>query len=492
MKKMVLTLCIILMAAHFIQTAEKETLLKIPVRVLSAEGFEKNLDKPDFKLYINGEQREILEFFPRSRSLSREQSKRSFVLAFNFSDHGQNITDAVSHFVFNILTGDDKLIIWSPVRKIYRIDVSSDNQKLAADIEKIVKEDSLTFKKNLEITKRTLENLAMRVPLEPTEIQKFINNYSREFNNFKNRFLLSDINGYDTIAAFLLSEPGDKWLINFLEREYIPSVSYFEGAKRRIRGYMANLTGNEASWGASINSRLNAIEKDMMISETYPSEALLNLMLGININYNVIIFRSMRKPTGIRMRSPDYEGIFEGFAKKMGGISIHTTNLVTGLNTVKENVDYYYDLVFKFNGKLEDKDIKVDVTKPGAKIFYKNTFLENEIKVLIDILTDPGVVITDYDLKGYNLKFKITGFKIDTDEKSQTKGTGIVRIDIMLIDDRNEVIFKTGRALKSGGKSIDISLNLPAKYKGYYKLTIEAVDLFSGRSSQLDKYIKLK
>lgn len=495
MKKIFFTVFLILLVVNFIHPAETdtETLLRIPVRVLGAEGFEKDLVKGDFKLYVNGELREILEFFPKSRSIAREaKENRCFVLAFNFSDYGKNIADAISHFVSNILTGNDKLIVWSPIRKIYRINVSSDKQKLAADIEKIVKEDSLAYKKNLEITKRTLDDLAMRVRLETNEIQKFINSYSREFNNFKNRFLLSDINKYDTLAAFLLREEGDKWLINFQEREYIPSVSYFDSAKRRIRTYIGNLTGTEASFAASINSGLNAIEQSMLISKIYPSEALLNMMLGLNINYNLIIFRSMRKPTGIKMRSGDYEGIFEDFAKKTGGISHHTTNLLEALDLVKENVDYYYDLIFKFNGKMEDKDIKVAVAKPETKVFYKNKFLLNEIKALVEILTEPGVEIMDYSLQGYNLKFKISGFKIDEDKKSKNKGSGIVQIELKLSNDKNEVIFRTGKVLQSKRDTINISLNLPAKFKGYFKLTIEAVDMISGRKAELNEYIKLK
>ena len=492
MRKIWLTVFVILMAAVFIQPAEKEILLKIPVRVAAAGGLEKNLEKKDFTLFINGEPREILEFFSKNRSINQSKSKRNFVLAFNFSDYGQSMTDAIFHFAKNILTGNDKLIVWSPLRKVYRINVSTNKQKVAADIEKIVKEDSSAYKKNLEITKRALDNLAMRIRMEPTEIQRFINSYSREFNNFKSRFLLSDVNRYDTIAAFLLAEQGDKWLINFQESQYIPSVSYFDSAKKRIRGYIANLTGPEASWAASLNSGLNAIEKSMMISETYPKEALLNLLLGLNINYNLIIFMNMRKPTGFKTRTPDYEGIFEDFAKKTGGISKHTPNLIDGLNAIKKNVDYYYEVVFKYNGKVEDKEIKVKVTKPGAKIFYKNKFLINEIKALSDIINDPGVAITDYNLKGYNLKFKISGFNIDENEKSANKGSGIVRINIKLFDDKNELIFKTGKALKSEKESIDISLNLPAKYKGYFKMTVEAVDHFSGRNTELNKYIKLK
>ncbi len=480
-----------------IYSGEKEILLKLPVRVLSKEGSEKNLKKEDFKLYINGENREIGEFFKKSRSIEQTKTKRSFCLAFNFTDYGKQISDGISHFVQDILREDDKLLVWSPLKKIYRINPNKEKQAIIGDIEKIIKTDSLNYKQNLEISKQNLDALIenlRRQGLNTTAIRYFLNNYASEFNNFKNRYLIPDLNNLGGAAALMARDAGEKWLINFQEREVIPAIQNYRKLKEDIRNYTSGLTGSEQSWAASINSGLNAIDKAMLISENFPTQEIMNLLLGINISYNVIFFKSMRKTSTAAgdTGSPDYEGILGDIARSTGGTSVQTNDLAEGLEAIKQNLDFYYELIFEFNGKLADKEIKIELANRQAKINHKTTFLKDEIKAIMDISTEPAVNISNYKLQGYNLAFTVSGYKIDKDEQSPNKDSGILRIEIKLIDDNNNVIFNADRTFKSSRESFDISLNLPAEHKGYFKLSIGAEDLISGRNTELNQYIKLK
>ncbi|MCK5058105.1 MAG: hypothetical protein KAT34_15745 [Candidatus Aminicenantes bacterium] len=492
MPKHFVILFLITALTGFAHPGETETLLKIPVRVAAAGGLEKNLVKKDFKLFINEEPRNIVAFFSKSRSLYRVKSKRNFVLCFNITEGGKNTEDAVSHFVQHILMDGDGLIIHSPVKKIVRLDSTGDRQKIAGDINKIVKKNGAIYKTDLERVVGNLEDLARMVALNPVSITYFINTYARLFNDFKMKFLIPGLSNYNQLASYLAGETEEKWLINFREEKVFPTFPNFQAAKEKIRSYTAGMKKSQADRAADINSGLDAIEKAMSFSESYPMEAILNFMLGLNINYNVIFYKRNTNTPGNNGITPGYIGVFKNLARKTGGIFIDTPNPAAALNAVKKNIDNYYEVVFKFNGKLEDKQIRVEVTKPGTKVFCRERFLKEEINAIVEMIGEAGIKITGYTLNGYNLKFKVSGLKIAKDETSGSSKTGLVRIDIKLINDKNEVIHQTGRALRSQEGSIDISVNLPAANRGYFKLTIEAVDLVSGRKTELNKYIKLK
>lgn len=492
MKKLFMIFLVMTVLTAAIFPEDTDTLLRIPVRAAAEKGFEKDLEKKDFKLFINGEPREIVEFFPKSRSIAAAKSKRNFILAFDITGGSDSITSAISHFADHILTGGDNLFIWSPAGKIYRVDSDSDKKKIVDHIEKIIKDDSAAYKTDMEAIKDKLENMARMVILEPVSIKYFISAYARLYIDFKNRFLVPDLNSYNQLASHLAGEAEEKWMINFREGQVFPSLPHFQAAKEKIRRYTAGMKKKQADTAAAINNGLDAIEKNMIAAKRYPMDTILNFMLGLNLNYNIILIESNESKPENGGSAQGQEDIFKGLARKTGGIFISGSDPAAALDAVSKNIDYYYEVVFKFNGKLEDKDIKVEVAKPGLTVFYRNRFLEQEIKVLDEMLNETGIEIRDYSLKGYNLKFKISGFKIGKSKVTSGKKTGIVQITIKLINDKNEVIYKTGRALKSRENAIDISLNLPAKFTGYFKLTIAAIDLISSRNAKIDKYIKLQ
>jgi hypothetical protein len=306
------------------------------------------------------------------------------------------------------------------------------------------------------------------------------------------RFFIPDLNNFDQLAANLAGETEENWLINFREEKVFPAFPYLRAAKEKIRSYTAGMKKSQADRAAVIRSGLAALEKAMNISGSYPVETILNLMLGLNINYNVIFYTSNTGTPANGGMPTGYMDILKNLAGKTGGVFSDVENPAVALDTIKRNVDYFYEVVFKFNGAIEDKQVRIEINKPGMEVFYRGRFLKEEINAIVEMMGETGIKIEGYILDGYNLKFKVSGFKIVKNENPNSSNTGLVRIDIKLIDEKNEVIYQTGRSLKSLGDFIDISLNLPAANRGYFKLTISAVDLVSGREAELNKYIKLK
>jgi len=502
MKKSIFTFVLIFFFIQFFISADQDVHLKIPVRVFSDKVPDKGLNKDNFNLYINKERREISKLFGNSISMPKYDGMRNFVLAFNLTEYGSQISQGITYFVETFLKKTDSLIVVTPI-KTYRISVNNKKIKIIEDIEKIVKNDSLEFKKNRISSRQNLlreirkvnqgRSLSVGTTAENMTEQmiiQFLNNYSREWNNFKTKFLFPDMRMYGTISSVLAKQEGEKWFINFQQREIMPALAEFKKARDTIKDYLSSLTGQEQSTAGSISSALQTIEKSMLISIQFPKQTILNMLMGVNIKYNVILFRCLRKDINSPDdQSPDYEGILREIAKKTGGVSIDTTNLKEGIDFIGQNKDFYYNLIFKFNGKVEDKEIDVKVTDPKVSVYFKNKFFKNEIQTLINYMKEPKVKLTNCSVKGHNLKFLISEFKIDT---TNNQKMGAVKVKIELLDNKRNAVFNTQKTLKSIKKSINISLNLPAKIKGYFELRISATDLYSGKKDVFSEYVKLK
>lgn len=486
--------------------AGDDVLLKLPVRVVSKGQPVLTLKKADFSFYINEQRKEIIDLLGTKRTLSKADEPRNFVLAFNLTEYGQQISEGISYFVEHVLDKNDSLIILTPL-KMYRIAVSDKKVKIVEDIEKIVKKDSLNFKKNKISSRDNLLREIRKVnrggsitsggkagnttDLTTTTIMQFLNDYNREWGNFKTKFLFPDLRQYSSLAMLLAKQSGEKWFINFQQREIMPALGEFKKAADSIRGYLSSVTSTEDQAAASsISSGLQTLEKAMLVSENFPRQILANLLMGANFSYNVILFRSLRQDiSNPDAQSPDYEGILRDFSEQTGGKDLDTTDLKEGIGAIMKNTDFYYDLIFKFEGTVEDKNIRVEAAVPGAKIFYKDKFYKSEIQNLIDYLKEPKINISGFSIKGNQIRFTIGEFKIDKVENQQA---GLMAVKIELKNDKHDTVFKTSKTLKSIKKSITISLPLPATHKGYFQLHIQARDLLSQKSHDLNKYIKLK
>lgn len=473
-------------------SAKKETRLTLHVKVLLKNEAVENLTKDDFNLLINGKKREIIKFFKREQSLNQANQKRNFILALNLTDYGQQITDGISYFIFNILNNGDGLVLWTPI-KIYHIPTEKEKKLLLEDIVNIVKRDTLNYKKDVSLPTKNFIDILSRSRTGSSrddsamqqDISNFLNNYSREFSNFKNRFILPNLVKIPGVAALLAEEQGEKWLIGFMEREIIPNIADYKRKASKIRDAAALLSGSDQANATRMHTGINMIDKMMLISESLPMQKITDALLNENISFNAILFKNQKKSTKLGDNiSPDYEEIFKNFSKLTDGVTVINSNLKEGLGDIRKNSGVYYDLIYEFDGKVEDKDIKVNLSNPDAKAYHKQSFTKKEIEKMIE----PNITLSGFSLRQHILKFSISNFKKGAlDNKDQ----GIIRILVELLDQQDTVVFKTQNTLKSDKKTFSISLKIPPEHKGRFKVRISAFDLISRRSTQLIENKKL-
>ncbi len=501
MRKQLITIFIsILLISGFIH-ASKDILLKIPVHVYKHNKYVDNLTKRDFSLLINGKTRRIEKVLTKQRSIGiASENKRSFVLQFNLTDYGKNISEGIKFFVEKILNPGDYLIIWTPI-KVYTIKTNKSKNQIFIDLETIVKNDSLNYKKLREGSREKLLNVIRKFlgsdsngkdsNSTATSIYTFLNGYSREWLNFKTKYLTLDPTSYYKVFSFLEKiSTGEKFFINFQQREVIPALQRYNTAKRVINNYLSSVAGtSESSTNASISTALKKIDKSLLITDNFNPKTIISPFKGSNVSNNVILFHSFRmQGSNADSVSPDLEGILRKISFETGGLCIDTTDIKDGLKKISGKTDYYYNLVYKFDGKKGKKLIKVEVNAKEVKVFYKDYFSEGEIDTLLKMSSIPTINISNVKLIGHKLGFTISGFLFD----KKKDNTGLVKVDLKLIDKKGNSVMNKGNTLRAGKKSVNINLTIVPERKGFFKLTITAKDMNTGKETVFAKYIELK
>jgi hypothetical protein len=507
MKKIIIAFFTMLMLGwcHFIYPDQGKLFFKLPVRVISEKEpvseYAKDLNKNDFELSIDGEQKPVLEFFKKERSIAGTAGERQFVLAFDAVDYGKPLADAVSHFVQQILTPSDQLLIRSPIQT-YRIDTKSDKQEAIQYIKTILEKDIKQWKENkaafLNNLNQSIENLEKKLDARKGGLRSvlfFINHYANEWRKFDKGFLLANLEQYADITSLLAQKSGEKWWIHFQERDLVPMLTRYRKIVPRIKKYLSSLPKEYQDKVSLIQGTMDKIERSMLFTEDFPMDDIMDILLGVNINYNVIFFSTQdQEADSENSVSPGYEKILKDISRAAGGISIISApgNLVTPLETVGKHVDFYYELVFALPGEPGDKHIKINVTT-GSSAYYKKKFRKEELAWLMDWVKEE-IGISGFALAGRQLSFTVSGFKMDSIKNAdgQSVPTGIIKVGIRLIDEKSITVYETGNTMKSNDKSFKVSLGLPSKFSGYFKLSITAVDLVANQDCELNKYVKIQ
>jgi hypothetical protein len=507
-KKIIILLFLLITTFQFIHPSpsQKERLLKVPVRVLmeTDTGWEyaKDLKADDFELRIDEEKKPIVEFYNKNKSIQGIHQGRCFALSFDVTGYSRPLSGAISHFIHHVLTPSDHLLVRSPVH-IYKLDTTAEKKEIITYIETNLKKDILQYKENkttainnLNLLIKNLEKKLDSKKIGARSILLFISHYSNQWNNFYPLLPAANLEKYQEIASRMSLEDrkAEKWLIHFQEnnRDMASIAEQYQKIGGKIKKYVSSKHKSFGEQAASITHNLDKIEKSMRFSQGGPGQEMLDVLLGVNLNCSAVFFNPQHNTL------PGYKKILQDISRQTGGISIDAENLVNALEAIKKHTDFYYELIFKFDGKPEDKNIRVTTRAPllhdtaKTHVYYKKKFKKDEFNYLLDWLTqaEKEISITGYNLENHRLSFIISGFT-RTRAHTQQPGPGHIKVDIRLINDRQETVYETGNTLKAADDSVSISLDLPSELNGYFKLSITAGDLISGKNFELKKYIKL-
>lgn len=485
--------------------------LKLPVRVISQNAqnihtvYVKGLAKANFQLLINGTPRALAGVHPKSCSIDSVKSGRRFALSFDIPAYDINLERTVTRFVQEILSPGDQLVFRSPL-SIYRIDVTAAKADIIAYIKTQLEKDTRQYKQdrdeNLAQMVRLMENLEPKLDKKKAGIRwvsLFTGHFVNQWNNYYANYLVHHLEQFSEVTQQLAQNEGtgtEKWLIHFQGNDDgsgLATVSgQFQRVNRKIDAFLAKLPKSLAQQAAVVRESLGKVKAAMSRETGETSAGLIDVLLGVNVRFNVI-FRSASGDAGAQLIA-GYQQFLEEMARKTGGISVKTADPAAALDTVSSHEDVYYDLIYDFDGQAVDKGMVVRLldAPTGAAAFHKTKFKKEEFTWLMAYVNQQvaALDIADFSLKSRALSFNVNGFRMQAG-RGKAK-SGMVRLDIRLINDAQETVYETGKTLQSTDPSISVSLNIPARHSGYFKLSIVARDMISGQTKELKKYVKIK
>jgi len=255
----------------------------------------------DFELIINGVPRPILGL-NEYRDVLKEPGvlRRNVVLSFHVNEYNQHISEAVAHFVYQILQPGDHLVVLSPL-KSHTITIGSNKEKVILEIDKLLNPECETFKKHqitAEKKLKTMLNKLNQVIRDTSrssdydvqrykDINMFLNVYPQEMEKYCQAYLIPRVEKYDRILKQFAGRGGTRWWIHFHQRETGDLLAATRRMINRINEYFRDHV-------AHFSRLISNLENALNLAESFPSQRLRSSLVGENVCYNVIFFGGVK------------------------------------------------------------------------------------------------------------------------------------------------------------------------------------------------------
>ncbi len=490
-RKQICYLCLFFVFSSTLIFAKSNVKLRLPVRIFVGTSQVKELDKEKFTLFINNKKIKIFNILTKNKSIGKKSDMgRNFILSFQTTEYDQQVSTGIFHFITQILDTTDRLIILTPL-KIHKMEVSRNKTSMLVKIEKLLRNDFLTCKQLKFSVEESLKNKINKLKRSLIDSYKnifnfsqsnkdairFLNTYPKEFQNFKNEFLVPNYRIIKLITELMATSGGERWWIHFQHRDISPLFSMTKVIINMIKDY-ESLHYNKLN----IDQRIAQLKKQLQFSSSFPQYQFSRELINNHINYNVII---MGKPMDCELHSSvaeflDLEKIFKNLTLYTGGMMVCTTDVIDGLKNISRHTDYYYELVYNFNGQFERKNIRVGIPDQKKSLYYRKSFSRDEMESLITFLTTQKIHIEKFSFYEKYFNFLVTKFKLD-----ETGNFGILKIFVCVVDYQKNVVYKEKKILRTFKDKVSISLPLPSLKTGTYELILSVYDLIANHYASL-------
>jgi hypothetical protein len=212
--------------------------VEVPVRVLQKGQYVKGLTKDDFELFENGIKQQITGFEVHSRMISVpvdvseeelkiEPEKRFFLLIFNIFDYQDQVGEAIDYFFENIFRKGDRAVILTE-GTLFPIDTGKGPAEVAQDVKDTLKKfkviSTMQILSAYQHLRSEADTLLMQLrgkkPFDSRtwdqDILRFYQNYERIWADYRNQFILPDLELYKSVIKRIKSTEGEKWALCFL------------------------------------------------------------------------------------------------------------------------------------------------------------------------------------------------------------------------------------------------------------------------------------
>ncbi len=492
----------------FTQEKIKETVevtnVVVPVRVYYKGELVSGLKKQDFKIYENGKLREINVFEEIRKKIGiseiglhanhvEEYKPRFFVLVFRLTDYNYYFKRGIDYIFKNILREQDRLMVLAN-NSFFEEKRIGDLEIMKTRIELLLKRESMLAKGLLE---KYLRHIKLKVKMMDFRrpganfrdfLVIFLNNYLAFLNEYKKKFLLPDIDSFYYFSKYLEKINMEKWVINFYQIEQYPAL-------KNLNEIVLAFAFTIDSQAKIINKLIMQIEKELKMSDNFPSEQVAKMFYKVNTSFHTILIRNLRvfvdKDLELKDISTDIENCLRSITNSTGGELIASNDLSKALEKISEIEDVHYLLSY-VPGKIKKKrKIKVVVSDNKYKVKfdpnqfsdYINKYLKRKEK------ENPEIKIENVDTDNNTLFFIIKSFKR---KKIKSQLAGRIKVIIKMVDENESIVFFKERELVAASPTMKINIQFRGIKAGDYYAFIDVIDLNNNKRSNYTKNIYIQ
>jgi len=478
--------------------------VEVPVRVYFQGKPVDNLTRNDFTLYEGGKHQDIHGFILQRKRIKVQElalnaervetpKSRHFTLVFRITDYTDYLKKGIDHVFAHVLGESDRLLVFVNDRHAFFSSLE-DRASVKGSVDTLLREASTEARNKLLLYLKSIEslvdrhkfdkrNMSTKLVTEHWVLHDYLRDFLRVWKEYKEKYLVPDINKYYNFARFLKNTRGEKWVINFYQFELFPNIVISSESMRYIRRKIGELQANENQEAVSasrILSRLLAeIEQELSVAKDFPADEVAKIFHNVDATFHSIFMKTSRSVLSEDIEylqvASDLENSLRSITDLTGGELVVSNRLDQALDRIGEVEDVYYiltyapknpDQVGKIRVKLKNRKLKL-VYSPNLRSGYLSQFLEDrEIR-------GQAPRIEEMKFEDGRLMFGVTDFFWHEPEG------GRLSIRIRVQDSLGRSVFDQKKSINANQKKINIALNFAGMKDGEYDFVVDVADLAS-------------
>lgn len=496
----------IFLAACFTLAAAEPVKFHLPLRAFKEKKPFTALKKDELKLLIDGQYKKIEDLIKKEKSIARVTGLgKHYILSFMMMEYGKRFEAGISYFITEILRPEDTLLVFSPLYKIYPVAFHPNKEKMLREIAGLLKRDCYLYSQKRGIAEKKLLSRvrnARRLITYPFRNQgfflgiiNFFENFPPKFSEYKDQYLLPDIEKYRQAVEFLDggTGEGERWWIHFQEHGLKNILLQVKNLYHDVDRFFT-YAGINILYRTTVQKRLRHLRKQLTETGAFSSAQFLEILVRGNINYNIIF------PGGAKGNDKDImntvpsalEDTLEKISSHSGGITGRTSKFDDGLISIKDHVDRYYDLVFDIGSDQETNHIQVELTEKQEDLIlvYNDLCMKDEPASSGLEHSQEKVKITAFSQEESIIRFTIGSYKTKEDSDKGER-FGLLKVEVLLLDQEGEEVYRRQNTLRASKDQLDITLTLPLDRFGKFKLSIHVTDIIANNKTSFEHDIIL-
>jgi hypothetical protein len=490
---------------------EKVTVVnvEVPVRVFLDGAPLTGLSKGDFRLSEGGEEQAINGFTVRRKKIGVENivlrpdaaapPGRYFVLVFRIIEYNEQMRNGVRYLFDHLLRENDRQLVMVNDRTLLLTpDFSLDRRRDILD--QMLDEEAVRARQRLEqyflTVQKDLDQNRLRMLLDrdssfyPPRIIDFLNRYLDTWNEFKNKYLVPDLDKFYNFARHLEKVSEEKWVLSFFQIEMFPNMKISGQIRHEIDELVSNLLTDrpeDALHARIIEGLLQRIDRELNAADTFPSEEISKMLVKVDTTYHSFIIGVQREAFSEDLEykkvASDIENALRDITQRSGGEVIFSGDIGSSLRAVEQREDVYYVLTYEPRDSERRGKVKVQLLgHPGAKLFYDDNIRVDYIEEYLKKkrAEDPEILLDDLSLDDRQLRLKISNCKMVEARKGRE---GRVNVAIRIRDEQNQQIYDQNRLLEVKEPLVELTVDFHFLRPGRFMFLVEAHDLLTGKTA---------